>query len=522
MKTDNKKLQKRVLSLALALSLAFSLGVTAYAYQIDSNWTGDYSTGTINYVDPQSASGTLSIPDKYENEDGKTVYVHYCLSSFYGNTNITSVSTNAPLYRFPYFSHCTALQSVEIPTSVATSFIFYDGIFSGCTSLKNVNFKDVHNPDAEDETASEVRGIGYEMFEDCSSLQSIDIPDTVGAIYNDAFSGCTSLADFSFPEKLTYIGERAFENCSALNSISLPSSLLKIDKEAFWGCSLESVTIPASVERIYEHAFSNNPELNSITFLSDDSAKTLVALDQYEYFDNDPFKIAGVSNSTRTIYGPAGGAVEKFARHWGYNFNSAPAEEEGFTMGVDSYSFSNNQSSFPAGEGGNAISDEHFQMLTANYPQTYIARAKEYLTEPYSGMCFGMSSSALLFYERALSQAGVQNGATTTYSLYAPVQNQALRELLAFYQVSWLFVGNTNYSTTNETPNNLALVSALKSGSDPVVFCATIDGAFYHAMVAYDMDEEEDGRLCNQRIRSQPSGIPLRPLYQQRRNNFGF
>lgn len=77
-------------------------------------------------------------------------------------------------------------------------------------------------------------------FEDCSTLQSITIPNSVTTIASGAFSG-SNLSDINIPDGVTSIGD-----------------------EAFWGCKIQRITIPANVNFIGHHAFDFCRKLKTI------------------------------------------------------------------------------------------------------------------------------------------------------------------------------------------------------------------------------------------------------------------
>ena len=126
--------------------------------------------------------------------------------------------------------------------------------FYGCSSLSSINIPD------------SVTSIGYRTFYGCSSLTSINIPDSVTSIDWDAFSNCTSLTSVNIPNSVTSIGYSAFDGCSSLTSISIPDGVTSIGNWTFGGCSnLTSINIPDSVTSIGVDAFRDCTSLTSIT-----------------------------------------------------------------------------------------------------------------------------------------------------------------------------------------------------------------------------------------------------------------
>ena len=102
--------------------------------------------------------------------------------------------------------------------------------------------------------SSDINGIGYDAFFNCTSLTSIIIPEGVTSIGGCAFEGCTSLTSITIPEGVISIGSGAFEGCTSLTSITLPETLTFIGDDTFKGCtSLASVyckpRLPPSINK---------------------------------------------------------------------------------------------------------------------------------------------------------------------------------------------------------------------------------------------------------------------------------
>lgn len=139
--------------------------------------------------------------------------------------SVTSIGSDA-------FNDCSALESITV-SSDNTAFGSQDGILYD-KEKTNIIF-----------VPKAIKG-------------SVTIPDSVTSIESFAFVPCVALTSVIFEEnsQLSSIGSNAFSNCSSLESITIPDSVTTIGDYAFSDCSsLESIIIPEKVTSIGNYAF---------------------------------------------------------------------------------------------------------------------------------------------------------------------------------------------------------------------------------------------------------------------------
>ena len=114
-----------------------------------------------------------------------------------------------------------------------------------------------------------VTSIGTSAFEGLTNLQSVTLPTSVTTIGTDAFYGCTKLGSVNLEEGLTTINLRAFYNC-ALTEITIPSTVTSIGNSAFKGNPTTTIVwkpADCSIGSDSEAPFySTNSQVTSFTF----------------------------------------------------------------------------------------------------------------------------------------------------------------------------------------------------------------------------------------------------------------
>lgn len=151
------------------------------------------------------------------------------------------------------FARKTNLQEIALPRNILTfASDTYSGAFYNCTNLKRATL-----PEG-------LTAIGANCFRECSKLESIALPATVGSLGNLAFYNCKALTAIVIPEGVETIPRSLFANCSALTSATLPSTLKSMESEAFSSTGLKEITIPEGVTSLGNNLFNACKSLESV------------------------------------------------------------------------------------------------------------------------------------------------------------------------------------------------------------------------------------------------------------------
>ena len=268
MGSRGRKMKKRVLSFALALSMVFgcfsyseqsavseSTQITASAASIPASLTYRKYEGNVvskkpAYIIITGYTGSLSelvIPDKI---DGLPV-AEIDPGSFKEAPNLKKVTLPKKLVSYSgAFADCKSIETVVIPEGV---FVLDDQAFIDCPKLKNIKLPGT------------IEYIGHSAFSGCTSLTSVNIPSKVVNIRSGAFAR-SGLKSISVPSNVKIIGSAAFQECASLTSVTLAKGLREIGENAFIRCtSLKSITIPEGTTTISKGAFDRCTALTSVS-----------------------------------------------------------------------------------------------------------------------------------------------------------------------------------------------------------------------------------------------------------------
>ena len=169
------------------------------------------------------------------------------------------------------------------------------------------------------------------------NITAVVVEEGITAIQNMAFMGCTNLVSVTLPEESCYFVGYTFSGCTSLKEVELPKYMIdpdatiplqqvsRITAAMFENCTaLESITIPASVEKIGETAFAGCTGLKEIYFLGD--APTYICADDPWEINGTTVIAASFNDVTATVYYPKDNPTwtEEVMQNYGGNLTWVP------------------------------------------------------------------------------------------------------------------------------------------------------------------------------------------------------
>ncbi|MBO7196047.1 MAG: leucine-rich repeat protein [Clostridia bacterium] len=217
---------------------------------------------------------------------------NYCFTSWYFDSTMLSEMT------FPYTIPDSSadfvtlyanfvpgsLDILQFKTISATGDKEYEVTYSG-------NAEKIVIPDSYyGKKVTRVRKI------DSSTVKEIVLPHTINSFINGAFENCASLEKINIPLAVDIIPEKCFFGCRSLKEINIPRGVSTIGKEAFAYCSdITQINLSAKIEKINDGAFRNMSSLS--TFVIDQSNE--------RYMVNEGVLYYKVGNSSYLVHYPA-------------------------------------------------------------------------------------------------------------------------------------------------------------------------------------------------------------------------
>lgn len=143
-------------------------------------------------------------------------------------------------------------------------------------------------------------------FDYNQSITDVLIPSNVETINYSAFFYCKNLKSIVFcaDSQLTYIGDNAFSSCTSLSSINIPNTTTSIGNHAFYDCNFTNLLIPSNLSYLGNYAFDSCENLNfnikdKICYLGNNINLYLIAI-KPQNFEN--ITNAMIQSSTKFIY----------------------------------------------------------------------------------------------------------------------------------------------------------------------------------------------------------------------------
>ncbi|HEM6288875.1 TPA: leucine-rich repeat protein [Streptococcus suis] len=225
-----------------------------------------------------SALAQVELPDSLE---------HIADSAFSGTTSLTSIALPTNVKQIGYSAfYDSGLTSIELPENLESiaNHAFYS------TRLSEVKLP------------ASLKYLGWGAFSDIDSLKKVEVnSDIETAHYSNSWSSpfaMSPLTVITIKDGVTVVADRMFEGQSGITSLTLPSSLLEVRPYAFTGIGIESLSLPAGLQKLGTHSFARSSNLKSVIIPS-----SLVEGDGAFIDSKDLVNISLASGTTKIIDG---------------------------------------------------------------------------------------------------------------------------------------------------------------------------------------------------------------------------
>ena len=235
----------------------------------------DTTTGVITYNEDYTVKSDLIIPDYFDGFKVTAIEASACSSS----KDLTKLTLPKTLISIgdSAFQKCVNLKEVNLGETNLKAL--GTNTFEGCTSLTAI------------ELPKSLRTIGASCFSGCTALTSAKLSDGMSEIPSKMFYKCSALSTVVFPEKVKIIGDNAFYQCSSLTELALPHTVNTIGDYAFYKCSsVKSVDLYTAMTKVSIYAFDICTSLETVNYYGTEEDFKKIFVDR----NNDAFLNATV------------------------------------------------------------------------------------------------------------------------------------------------------------------------------------------------------------------------------------
>ena len=199
----------------------------------------DISSTFLNFIGPHAFAGCTSLRQVvFPAYDDAAIFnaIYVCEYAFSGCTSLEYISLGGTAFLDERcFARCTSLKTVVIERDLQT---LGNGAFEACTAMETFPLESLSDfqigaIDREGNSLDYSIVLGDRVFQNCTGLVSIALPNWAWWVPSNMFRGCTGLQEITLPEGLQTIESAAFAGCTGIERLEIPSTVTKIHPSAF-------------------------------------------------------------------------------------------------------------------------------------------------------------------------------------------------------------------------------------------------------------------------------------------------
>lgn len=223
----------------------------------------------------------------------------YCNGITELTVNAIPITANATVIGSDAFSYLQNLEELDLTLgSRNEDYVasYGSNLFAHCTKLRKVVIR-----------ISGKHSRSTDMFDGCTALTDVTLPEGWQTILSQEFIGCSSLEEIELPSTITSISEYAFQNCTKLSSVIWDAACDTINNYAFHGCGFVNLELPSTITTIKNGAFAYNRSMKTciipggITTLSSGTFSNCTVLEEV-IFKGTPTSLGNASGSSSIFY----------------------------------------------------------------------------------------------------------------------------------------------------------------------------------------------------------------------------